>query len=31
VRLAQLLGAEIYATAGTDEKRQLLESLGCIA
>ena len=28
VRLAQLLGAEIYATAGTDEKRRLLESLG---
>jgi NADPH:quinone reductase-like Zn-dependent oxidoreductase/acyl carrier protein len=27
VRLAQETGAEIYATAGTDEKRRLLESL----
>ncbi|MBZ0297821.1 MAG: SDR family NAD(P)-dependent oxidoreductase, partial [Anaerolineae bacterium] len=28
VQLAQRVGAEIYATAGTDEKRDLLHSLG---
>lgn len=28
VRLAQHVGAEIYATAGTEEKRRLLETLG---
>jgi len=28
VRLAQELGAEIYATAGTEEKRRFLQSLG---
>jgi acyl transferase domain-containing protein/Zn-dependent alcohol dehydrogenase/acyl carrier protein len=28
IRLAQVAGAEIFATAGTEEKRRLLESLG---
>ena len=28
IQIAQLLGAEIFATAGTDEKREMLKTLG---